>query len=336
MGRYVIRRILQFIPTVLGTMFLLHYVTSLGIQLTGNPVRALFGDRTPSPALIEALSDRLNLNDACLTRQGDPCFGLFVDRIGNILQGDFGISLVGQREVTDIIAQALPYTIRVALIAFVFEAIVGIVAGVLAGLRNGSFIDYFVKISTTLVIAVPIFVLGIVIREFVNVKFGNTLRADPGVPEVISRGLFAAGYKPDYPWASLIIPGLVLGATSLAVTARLTRTSMLENLRADYVRTARAKGLLQRRITGVHTLRNSLIPVVTSLGVDLGVLMGGAVVTESIFNIPGIGRVVAMSARTGDASVVIGIVTLAALIFLVANLLVDILYAVLDPRIRYE
>ena len=149
MGRYVIRRILQFIPTVLGTMFLLHYVTSLGIQLTGNPVRALFGDRTPSPALIEALSDRLNLNDACLTRQGDPCVGLFVDRIGNILQGDFGISLVGQREVTDIIAQALPYTIRVAVIAFVFEAIVGIVAGVLAGLRNGSFIDYVVTSQST-------------------------------------------------------------------------------------------------------------------------------------------------------------------------------------------
>lgn len=111
---------------------------------------------------------------------------------------------------------------------------------------------------------------------------------------------------------------------------------MVENIRADYVRTARAKGLLPRRITGVHTLRNSLIPVVTSLGVDLGVLMGGAVVTESIFNVPGIGRVAAQSARTGDASVVIGIVTLAALIFLVANLLVDILYAVLDPRIRYE
>lgn len=336
MGRYVIRRVLQFIPTVLGTMFLLHYVTSLGIQLTGNPVRALFGDRTPTPAMMAALTERLGLNDSCLRRVGDPCFGLFGDRIVNITQGDFGISLVGQREVTDIITNALPYTIRVALIAFAFDAIVGILAGVLAGLRNGSFTDYFVKITTTLIIAVPIFVLGIVIREFINVKFGNTLRADPGVPEIISRGLFAAGYKPDYPWASLIIPGFVLGATSLAVTARLTRTSMLENIRADYVRTAKAKGLMRRRITGVHTLRNSLIPVVTSLGVDLGVLMGGAVVTEAIFNIPGIGRVVAMSARTGDASVVIGIVTLAALIFLVANLLVDILYAVLDPRIRYE
>jgi peptide/nickel transport system permease protein/oligopeptide transport system permease protein len=328
--------VLQFIPTVLGTMFLLHYITSLGIQLTGNPVRALFGDRTPTPAMMAALSERLNMNDPCLTQTGNPCFALFGERLANIAQWDFGISLVGQREVTTIIGNALPYTVRVALIAFIFEAIVGVVAGILAGLRSGGFIDYFVKISTTLIIAVPIFVLGIVIREFVGVKFGNSLRADASIPDIISRGLFSAGYKPDYPWASLVIPGLVLGATSLAVTARLTRTSMAENVRADYVRTARAKGLLPRRITGVHTLRNSLIPVITSLGVDLGVLMGGAVVTETIFNVPGIGRVAAQSARTGDASVVIGIVTLAALIFLVANLLVDILYAVLDPRIRYE
>ena len=175
MGRYVIRRVLQFIPTVLGTMFLLHYITSLGIQLTGNPVRALFGDRTPTPAMLQALSERLNLNDPCLTQQGNPCFGLFGDRLANIAQWDFGISLVGQREVTDIIGSALPYTIRLALIAFVFEALVGVVAGVLAGLRSGGFVDYFVKISTTLAIAVPIFVLGIVIREFVGVKFGFKL-----------------------------------------------------------------------------------------------------------------------------------------------------------------
>jgi peptide/nickel transport system permease protein/oligopeptide transport system permease protein len=111
---------------------------------------------------------------------------------------------------------------------------------------------------------------------------------------------------------------------------------MMENLRADYVRTAKAKGLSRARITGVHTLRNSLIPVVTSLGVDLGTLIGGAVVTETIFNVPGIGRLVAVSARTGEATVVIGIVTLLVLVYMVANLVVDLLYAVLDPRIRYD
>jgi oligopeptide transport system permease protein len=128
----------------------------------------------------------------------------------------------------------------------------------------------------------------------------------------------------------------VLAALSLATTARLTRTSIMENIRSDYVRTAKAKGLQRKRVIGVHTLRNSLIPVITFLGVDLGALMGGAVITETIFNIPGIGSLVARSARTGEASVVIGVVTLLVLVFLIANLVVDILYAVLDPRIRYD
>jgi peptide/nickel transport system permease protein/oligopeptide transport system permease protein len=336
MGRYVVRRLLQFIPTVLGTMFLLHYLTSLGIQFSGNPVRALFGDRTPSQATLDALSERLGLNDPCLTQTGNPCLGLFVERLENVfLHFDFGLSLL-QRPVTDIVGDALPYTIRLTIIAFLFDAIVGIIAGLLAGLRNGSFWDYFVKISTVLIIAVPIFVLGVVVREFINVGLGNTLRGSDWLPDVISEGVFAAGYKQDYPWASLIIPGLVLGAINLATTARLTRTSIMENTRADYVRTAKAKGLTQRRVTGVHTLRNSLIPVVTSLGVDVGLLMAGAVVTERIFNVPGIGGVIARSASGGDASVVIGLVTVLVLVFLVCNLLVDLLYAVLDPRIRYD
>jgi peptide/nickel transport system permease protein/oligopeptide transport system permease protein len=238
--------------------------------------------------------------------------------------------------VTSIVGDALPYTIRLTIIAFLFDAVVGIAAGLMAGLRSGSFWDYLVKISTVVVIAVPIFVLGVVVREFINVGLGNKLRGMDGLPDVISQGVFAAGYKPDYPWASLIIPGMVLGAINLATTARLTRTSIMENTRADYVRTAKAKGLTPRRVTGVHTLRNSLIPVVTSLGVDVGLLMAGAVVTERIFNVPGIGGVIARSAGGGDASTVIGLTTVLVLVFLLANLLVDLLYAVLDPRIRYD
>ncbi|HEX6871320.1 MAG TPA: ABC transporter permease, partial [Micromonosporaceae bacterium] len=333
---YVIRRLLQFVPTVLGTMFLLHYLTSLGIQFSGNPVRALFGDRNPPPQLLEELTRRLGLGDPCLDRKLDPCLGLFWDRLGDIfLHFDFGISL-RQRPVVEMVTDALPYSLRLAVIAFVFDAVIGVAAGVMAGLRSGSFRDYFVKISTVFVISVPIFVLGVVVREFVGVGFGNYLREQEWVPDVISRGMFASVYKAEYPWASLIIPGLVLGAISLAVTARLTRTSMMENLRADYVRTAKAKGLKPNRVTGVHTLRNSLIPVVTSLGIDLGGLIGGAVVTETIFNVPGIGRLVAFSARGGESTVVIGIVTLLVLVYLVASLIVDLLYAVLDPRIRYD
>lgn len=336
MGRYVVRRLLQFIPTVLGTMFLLHYLTSLAVQFSGNPVRALFGDRTPPDSVLNALTERLGYDDPCLDQRGNPCFGLFLDRMENIFfRFDFGINL-RQVEVTDLVANAVPFTLKLVLIAVLFEAIVGIIAGVLAGLRGGSFTDYLVKISTVFLISVPIFVLGVLVREYVGVKFGNTLRDQDWIPDVLANGVFSPGFKPDYPWASLIIPGLVLGATSLATTARLTRTSIMENIRADFVRTAKAKGLQNKRVIGVHTLRNSLIPVITYLGVDIGGLLGGAVVTETIFNVPGIGRLVTLAARTGESSVVVGVVTMLALVFLIANLLVDILYAVLDPRIRYE
>nr|MDT0661165.1 ABC transporter permease [Micromonospora sp. DSM 115978] len=336
MGRYIVRRLLQFIPTALGTMILLHYITSLAIQFSGNPVRALFGDRTPPESLVIALKERLGYDDPCLDTRGHPCPGLFWERLqGIFLHFDFGVNL-RFRPVTDLVAEAIPYTLKIVLIAIVFEAIVGIAAGVLAGLRGGSFWDYLVKISTVFVISVPIFVLGIVVREYVGVKFGNVLRDQDWIPELISSGVFSSVFKPDYPFASLVIPGLVLGATSLATTARLTRTSIMENIRSDYVRTAKAKGLAPQRVVGVHTLRNSLIPVITYLGVDIGALMGGAVVTETIFNVPGIGRLVTQAARTGEATVVIGVVTMLALVFLVVNLLVDLLYAVLDPRIRYE
>jgi peptide/nickel transport system permease protein/oligopeptide transport system permease protein len=335
-GRYVIRRLLQFIPTVLGAMFLLHYLTSVGIQFSANPVRALFGDRQPPEQLLANLTERLGLGDDCLERKGDPCFGLFIDRLENVfLHWDFGVNF-RLRPVTDLIAEALPYTLRLALIALIFEAVVGIAAGVLAGLRNGSYRDYLVKISTVVVIAIPIFVLGFVVREFVGVRFGNFLRGIDWLPDLISQGVFSAGYKADYPWASLIIPGMVLGGISLAAAARLTRTSILENNRSDYVRTAKAKGLATKRVIGIHTLRNSLIPVVTFLGVDLGTLIGGALITETIFNINGVGRLVTASARTGEATVVIGGATFLVLVYLITSLIVDILYAVLDPRIRYE
>lgn len=336
MGRYVIRRLLQFIPTVLGALFLLHYLTAVAIQLTGNPVRALFGDRMPPESVLQNLTERLGLGDPCLEQPFNPCLSLFVQRLESIfLHFDFGTNF-NLRPVTDIVVGAMPFTIRLTVVAILFELIAGIAAGVLAGLRNGGFWDYLLKISTVLVIAVPVIVLGVVVRDFVNIGFGNWLRSIDAVPDIVSRGLFAPTWTPAYPWASLIIPGLVLGALALATTARLTRSSLLENVRADYVRTARAKGLGQSRVVAVHTLRNSLIPVVTVVGTDIGALMGGAVVTEGIFNVPGIGRQVFAAIFTGETTVVIGIVTLLVLVYLMASLIVDVLYAVLDPRIRYD
>ena len=170
-----------------------------------------------------------------------------------------------------------------------------------------------------MVISIPIFVLGLLSQYLWGIEFGVLPVA--GIQE---------GFK------SYILPSFVLAATSLAYIARLTRTSVIENLRADYVRTARAKGLGTGRVVGIHTLRNSMIPVVTYLAIDLGSLMGGAIVTETIFNIPGIGREVFEAVRRQDGALVVGIVTFLILVYMLANLLVDFLYAVLDPRIRYE
>ncbi len=346
MGRYIVRRLLQFIPTVLGTLALLHYLTTIGIQLTGNPVRALFGDKRPPPETLAALTRRLHLDDPCLKSVGDPCIGLFRERLIDITQLDFGTNFrfrpvfdwrgFFDRAHSSIITDALPYTIKITIIAFTIEALIGVFIGMRAGMKPGKTLDYSVKISTVMVISIPVFVLGLLVQQFITRDFGNFLRAQEWIPEVISRGIFGSAFKQEFPFASLVIPGIVLGMLSLATTARLTRTSVHENMRADYVRTARAKGLQQKRVIGVHTLRNSLIPVATNLGLSIGGYMTGAIITETIFNVPGVGNQTARAVFQGEPAVLIGITTMLVLVYLVANLLVDLLYAVLDPRIRYE
>lgn len=334
MGRYVLRRLLQFIPTVLGTMFLLHYIVSLGIQINGNPARAFFGERTPTPEMLAQVKRMFNTDDPCLEQTGNPCFGLFFDRIADMAMGDFGTDFRG-RAVTEILSQAVPVTLRLALIGFMVQVLIGLFAGIMAGLRNGNFIDYVVKISTVLVISVPVFVLGKVVQLVAGVHLGLWMKQQSWVPEILLN-TFVVSYRSSYPWASLIVPGIVLGALGLATTARLTRTSLMENIRADYVRTAIAKGLPRKRVIGVHLLRNSLIPVVTDLGLSIGGFMGGAVVTEGIFNVPGVGGAIFRAVGRNEAPVIIAVVSILVLVYLVCNLIVDLLYAVLDPRIRYD
>jgi oligopeptide transport system permease protein len=209
--------------------------------------------------------------------------------------------------------------VRLALLAFGFEVVLGIIAGILAGVRKGGFVDNLVLVSTLVVIAIPIFVLGFLAQLVMGVRLGWFPVSG------VQQGLY-----------SYLLPAIVLGSVSLAYIARLTRTSLIENLRADYVRTATAKGLSRRRVVGIHTFRNSMIPVVTFLAIDLGSLMGGAIITETIFNIPGLGRAVFEGVQRQEGTVVVGIVTFLVVVYMVANLLVDLLYAVLDPRIRYE
>ena len=334
MGRYTIRRLLQFIPVLLGTMFLLHYLQALSFQISGNPVRAMFGDRQPPPETIAALTRLFGLDDPCLGQTGNPCFGMFFDRLGSYLQGDFGTDF-NRQPVLDLIARAAPITIRLTLLAILFEAVIGIVAGVLAGLRQDKFLDNLVRVSTVLLISIPVFVLGVLTQILTGLYIGREVR-EMGAPPWVGDGLLSVTYRPDHPWASLVVPAFVLGALSLGFIARLTRSSLIETMRADYVRSARAKGLSARRVVGIHALRNSLIPVITYIGMDVGLLMSGALITEGIFNIPGVGGLTYVAIRGGETPVIIAVATLLTLVFLVTSLLVDLLYAVLDPRIRYE
>lgn len=307
LGRYLARRVLQFIPVFFGATLLIFVMVW---AIPGDPIRALAGDRVMPESVRAELADRYNLDE--------PLMVQYVTYIGNVFQGDFGADFRG-RPVSDLMKQRLPITIRLALIAFAFEVVIGIAAGIMAGVRKGGFVDNLVLLSTLVVIAIPIFVLGFIAQLLVGVKLG---------------WLPVSGVQQG--WTSYILPGMVLGSVSLAYIARLTRTSLVENLRADYVRTAIAKGLSRRRVVGLHTLRNSMIPVVTFLAIDLGGLMGGAIITETIFNIPGIGRAVFEGVQRQEGTVVVGIVTFLVVVYMVANLLVDVLYAVLDPRIRYE
>jgi len=309
MGRYVVRRLIQLIPVFFGTTFLIF----AGVfAIPGDPIRALFGERPPPPALVEELRNRYNLND--------PLFLQYAKYIWNVLRGDLGTDF-RNRPVLDIVSSAYPVTIKLAVTAFVIEIAIGLTAGVLAGLRRGGFFDNFVLLSTTLIISIPVFVLAFVAQLTLGLELG----------------LFPISYNADDGWPlAYLLPAVVLASLSLATLARLTRTSLVENLRADYVRTAIAKGLPRRTVVAKHTLRNSLIPVVTLLGIDIGSLMGGAIVTEGIFNVPGIGQAVFNAIIRQEGTVVVGISTLLVIVFIFANLVVDVLYGVLDPRIRYD
>jgi oligopeptide transport system permease protein len=307
MGRYLIRRLLQFIPVFFGATLLIFVMVW---AIPGDPIAALAGDRVLPEQVLDEIRGQYHLDDPLLVQ--------YAKYMGDVFQGDFGEDFRG-RPVWDLMAQRLPITIRLALLAFGFELVLGVIAGILAGVRKGGFMDNLVLISTLVVIAIPIFVLGFLAQLLLGVQFGWFPVSG------IQRGFM-----------SYVLPAMVLGSVSLAYIARLTRTSIVENLRADYVRTATAKGLPRRRVVGIHTFRNSMIPVVTFLAIDLGALMGGAIITETIFNIPGIGRAVFEGVQRQEGTVVVGIVTFLVLVYMIANLLVDVLYAVLDPRIRYE
>lgn len=307
MLRYIGRRLLQTIPVFFGATFLIFAMVYL---MPGDPVAALGGDKGLTEAAAARIREEYNLDK--------PFWLQYLLYLKGIFTLDFGKTFSG-RPVTEVLATAFPITIRLAIYALLIEAILGILFGVIAGVRRGGIFDSTVLVLSLVVISVPTFVIGFLMQFFLGMKWGLL----PATATTIS-------------FKSLTMPAIVLGATSLAYVIRLTRQSVSENVSADYVRTARAKGLKEGTVMTRHILRNSLIPVATFLGGDLGGLMGGAIITEGIFNINGVGGTLWQSIVRGESATVVSFTTVLVMVYISANLLVDLLYAVLDPRIRYE
>ncbi len=307
MLRYIGRRLLQMIPVFIGATLLLY---SLVFLMPGDPVAALGGDRGISEAARARIEAEYNLDK--------PFFIQYLLSLKGILTLDFGTTFSGQ-PVARVMANAFPVTIKLALMALAFEAILGISIGVIAGIRRGGIFDSTVLLVSLFVIAVPSFVIGFVLQFLVGVKWGL-------LPVTVGR---------NESFTALLMPAVVLGALSFAYVLRLTRQSVSENLNADYVRTATAKGMSKTSVMGRHVLRNSLIPVVTFLGADLGALMGGAIVTEGIFGINGVGGSIYQAILKGEPATVVSFTTVLVIVYIIANLIVDLIYALLDPRIRY-
>jgi len=307
-GRYVARRVLQMLPVLIGTTLLIFIMVW---AVPGDPFASRCGQRPCSEAFIQAETERLHLDS--------PLPVQYAYFIGNMLKGDFGTTSNGDT-VLHAMQRAFPITIKLTIVAILMEFVIGIGFGIIAALRRGGWFDNLTLFTSLIAISLPVFVIGYLVQYIAGVRLG----------------LFRVTVRPGAPWADLIMPGFVLAVLSMAYVLRLTRASLLETFNADHVRTAIAKGLPRRMVIRRHVVRNSLIPVITFIGADIGFLLGGAIVTEGIFNIQGVGGLLYHALRIRENATEISITTVVVLIILMVNLIVDLLYAVLDPRIRYE
>jgi oligopeptide transport system permease protein len=311
MGRYVVRRLLQMILVLFGASLILF--VSLFV-LPGDPIGTAGGERARDPAVRAVLEKRYGL-DKPLPEQ-------YVRYVGRVLRGDLGESYRLRRPVSEELRSRFGATMQLALAAIVFMVLIGITAGVIAAIFRYSFGDVVVTVATTLAIGVPTYVGGSILQGFFATKLGWFPRLYQG--------------QDGTSLNELILPALTLASVDAALVARLMRGTMLEVLRADYVRTAFAKGLSKRTVILKHVMRNSVIPVVTYLGIAFGGLLGGALITENIFNWPGIGLALGTAIATQDNPIIIAVVTYGVAAFVIVNLIVDLTYAYLDPRIRLE
>ncbi len=307
MGWYILRRFLQMIPVFLGSTFLIYVMV---FALSGDPVLAMFGDRTPSQVQIDALHAKYHLDQ--------PFIVQYFLYLGDLLQGNLGVTFKGE-SVNEILARTFPNTLKLAGLAIAIEVVLGIAAGLYAGLRKNKLFDYSSMLVSLLLISIPVFVLAFVAQWGLGIELG-WVRPTVG---------------PTAPIQDLILPSIVLAALNFAFVLRLTRGSVIETSQQDFVRMAYGKGLRRSRVIPVHVLRNSLIPVTTSLSLDFGILIVGATVTEGVFNVPGVGAELFKAIRGHETPEVVSIVSILVIIYVLVNLFVDLLYGVLDPRIRY-
>ena len=306
MRRYLTRRLLQAIPVMFGVLVITFAVTRL---TPGDPAEIMAGLEA-SPQAIESIRNELGLDKPILTQ-----FGIYV---GGIFHGDLGRSYFLGRDVTALIGEALPRTAWLALVALGFTAVIGVPTGILSAIRKDTWIDGAARGAALVGVSIPPFFAGLL----AILVFSYYVRWFPS---------FGSGT-----WKHLVLPGLTLGLFSTGLVMRLTRSAMLEVLSQDYIRTARAKGLSQRATLYVHALRNAAIPVVTVMGLQLGGLLAGTVLTETVFSYPGIGRLLARSIFERDYPVVQGLILLISMSYVLVNLLVDVVYSLVDPRIRYQ
>ena len=308
MAVYVVKRLLQAIPVVLGVSIITFV---LMILVPGDPAQKLLGQRA-SPEAVQELRTRLGLND--------PPVQQYLRIMRNVVTGDLGRSIVTRERVLTEIRNRFPVTLKLAVLAMAFSTVVGVGVGVLCALNQNRFIDRFLMFVTLTGISVPVFWYALI--AILLVVFQLRWVPQTGIGDGSLR--------------YFLLPAFVLGTRASAFIARITRSNMLEVIRQDFIRTAHAKGLPERTVTVKHALRNILIPVVTVIGLDLASFIDGAFLTEYVFNIPGMGRYGLGALLDRDLPVMIPLVIYTATLYILANLLVDLLYGVIDPRIRYD
>jgi peptide/nickel transport system permease protein len=332
MLRFVVRRLLLLVPILLGLSILLF----LWIRaLPGGPAQSLLGERATPEAVAEI--ERVYGLDRPIHEQ-------YFKYLGNLVQGEFGTSIASRRPVTEEIGRRFPATIELALAAMIFAIALGVPLGFFAAKRYGSVFDHGSLVTSLIGISIPVFFLAILLKYLFAVKLGwlptigrqdVLISADHPTGFYVLDGIITLDFEAAWDAGiHLILPAIALGSIPLAIVARITRAAVLDVQNEDYVRTARAKGVSSRIVDRRHIFRNAMLPVVTIIGLQTGLLLSGAILTETVFAIPGMGTWLAGAIETRDYPVLQGGILFVALVFVIVNLLVDVSYALLDPRIR--